>query len=120
MNPSTLIHKMVGEKKRWREYKARVRLLPAGYREAVEGIERYLMYVGPADGDRAATMFEDRADLLAQSAADQTPGRSVVGDEPVECVEAFLRNYAGGGWITRERTRLIRSIDEAAADSPTG
>ncbi|MFE9577298.1 DUF1048 domain-containing protein [Nocardia sp. NPDC006044] len=38
-------------------------------------------------------MFEDLLDLFEQSAADGTPIREVVGQDPVEFIEAFARNY---------------------------
>ena len=43
-------------------------------------------------------MFEDLADLFEQGAADETPIREIVGEDPVEFVEAFLRNYPKGGY----------------------
>ena len=49
MNVTTLIEKVVGDfgdKKRWREYKARTKRLPANYRTAIEALERYLTYFG--------------------------------------------------------------------------
>src|SRR4029077_8438751 len=58
------ISKVIGPKKRWRAYKARVRQLPENYRTAVDAIERYLMHFVPADGDSAASEFEDLADLF--------------------------------------------------------
>jgi len=115
-----LIDRMVGEKRRWRQYKARTARLPEGYRRAVGAIERYLMHLGPGDGALAATMFDDLADLFEQAAADGTPVREVVGEDPVEFVDAFIRNYAKGGWIDRQRARLVRDIDEAAAHDGTG
>lgn len=111
---NVLIDKMIGDKRRWRQYKARTRQLPADYRMAVEAIERYLMYFGPADGDSAASMFEDLADLFERAAADGTPIRAVVGEDPVEFVDAFAQNYAKGGWVTRERERLTSAIDRVA------
>ena len=51
------IAKVIGPKKRWRGYKARVRQLPENYRTAVDAIERYLMHFVPADGDSAASSF---------------------------------------------------------------
>jgi DNA-binding ferritin-like protein (Dps family) len=39
--------------------------------------------------------------------------RDVVGGDPVEFAEAFLSNYPAGSWITRERDRLTRAIEEA-------
>ena len=112
--------KLVGDKRRWRQYKARVRLLPDDYRTAAEAIERYLMYFGGSDGDGAATMFEDLADLFEQAAADGTPVREVVGDDPVEFAETFLLNYRKGSWVVRERERLTRAVARAAGDEHRG
>jgi DNA-binding ferritin-like protein (Dps family) len=121
MGISDFTTKVIGDKRRWRAYKARTRALPDNYRAAVEAVERYLMYFGSADGDSAASMFEDLADLFEQAAADATPIREIVGEDPVEFVDAFLQNYSKGGWITRERERLTSSIERAAAqDAGTG
>jgi len=114
MSISKFTSKVIGDKRRWREYKARTRQLPENYRTAIDALERYLMYFGPADGDSAASMFEDLADLFEQAAADGTPIRAVVGEDPVEFAEAFLRNYPGGQWINRERERLTSAIERAA------
>jgi DNA-binding ferritin-like protein (Dps family) len=108
---TTIITKLVGDKRRWREYKARTKALPPTYRAAADAVERYLLYIGASDGDSAATMFEDLADLFEQAAADGTPIRGVVGENPVEFAEVFLQNYAKGGWMFRERARLTKSID---------
>jgi DNA-binding ferritin-like protein (Dps family) len=105
---------MVGEKRRWRQYKARTRRLPESYRTAVDALERYLMCFGPAEGASAASMFEDLADLFEQSAAQGTPLRDIVGENPVEFAEAFLANYPTGQWINRERERLTDAIDRIA------
>ncbi len=113
-----VVSKMLGDKRRWRQYQARVERLPEDYRAAVAAIQRYLMYFGPADGEAAATMFEDLADLFEQAAANDTPIRSVVGTDPVEFVEAFAANYRKGGWVTRERDRLTAAIDRAAGEGP--
>jgi DNA-binding ferritin-like protein (Dps family) len=116
MGISDFTRKMIGDKRRWRAYKARTRQLPQNYRTAVDAIERYLMYFGAADGASAATMFEDLADLFEQAAAEKTPIRAIVGENPVEFVEAFRDNYFDGGWITRQRDRLVKAIDEAAKE----
>jgi DNA-binding ferritin-like protein (Dps family) len=101
------------DKKRWRQYKARVKNLPADYRMTVEALERYLMHFGPGDGNEAASMYEDLADLFEQSVANRTPIRDIVGEDPVEFVEAFVANYPSGRWISRERERLTEAIDRA-------
>jgi DNA-binding ferritin-like protein (Dps family) len=108
---SGFISKVVGDKRRWRQYKARVRQLPSNYRTAVDAIERYLMHFGPMDGDSAASVFEDVADLFEQAAADGTPTREIVGEDPAEFVDALVRNYSKGGYVERERDRLTQAIE---------
>jgi DNA-binding ferritin-like protein (Dps family) len=113
------ISKVVDDKRQWRQHKARTRQLPAGYRTAVEALERYLMHIGPGgDGAGAASMFEDLVDLFEQSAANGTPIREIVGEDPVEFLETFVRNYPDGHWRTRERDRLISAIERAAGEIP--
>ena len=107
------ISKVIGDKRRWREYKARVKRLPRDYRAAVDAIERYLMYFGVLDADSAISLFDDVADLFEQAAADRTPIREIVGDDPVEFVDALVRNYSKGGYVDRERERLVSGIDRA-------
>ncbi|WP_228001901.1 DUF1048 domain-containing protein [Nocardia australiensis] len=115
-----LITGSIEDKKRWRQYKARTKQLPENYRITVEALERYLMYFGQGDGADAASMYEDLIDLFEQSAADRTPIREVVSEDPVEFVEQFLRNYQVGNWINRERERLNNAIDRAVAGEETG
>ncbi len=112
------IARMIGDKRRWRAYKARVKALPENYRATVEAVERYLMHFGAMDGDSAAAIFEDVADLFERAAADGTPIREIVGDDPVEFVEALVRNYEKGGYVTREQDRLARAIERAAGEAP--
>ncbi|MEV4798574.1 DUF1048 domain-containing protein [Nonomuraea sp. NPDC049421] len=107
------------EKKRWWQYKARIKHLPDNYRTAVEALERYLMHFGPADGAGAMAMYEDLADLFEQSAADRTPIRDIFGEDPVEFVEAFMANYPLGQYRTRERNRFTSAIDRAAEQDRT-
>jgi DNA-binding ferritin-like protein (Dps family) len=112
---SKFISKVIGEKGQWREYKARVRQLPASYRTAVDALERYLKYFGTGGGGTA--IYEDLVDLFEQSAANGTPIRAVVGEDPVEFIEAFVRNYPKGQWIIRERERLTNAIERAAGEN---
>lgn len=113
------VAKVIGPKKRWRAYKARVRELPPDYRAAVDAIERYLMHFVPADGESVASEFDDLADLFEQAAADGTPIREIVGEDPVEFAETFAKNYSQGGYVpARERKRLTDAIARAGETSP--
>lgn len=117
------IEKITGsleQKKRYRRYKARTAQLPSNYRTAIEAVERYLMYSGSiTKGGIVVSMLEDLGDLFEQSAADGTPIRDVVGEDPVEFAETFLRNYSDGQWINKERKRLTDAIESVTDDTGT-
>jgi DNA-binding ferritin-like protein (Dps family) len=114
------IEKITGsleQKKQYRQYKARKEQLPANYRTAIEALERYLMYFGSiTKGDVLLSMLDDLADLFEQSAANGTPIRAIVGNDPVEFAEEFLRNYTQGQWINKERERLMKDIARAEGE----
>lgn len=106
------------QKKQYRECKARIKKLPANYRAAFEAVERYLMYAGGiAKGDVVMRMYGDLVDLFEESAANGTPIRDIVGQDPVEFIETFVANYSDGAWINKERARLVEAIDRAAGDT---
>ena len=65
-------------------------------------------------------MLEDLVELFEQSAANRTPIRDIVGEDPVEFVEAFVQNYPEGQWRLRERERLISAIARAAGEDTEG
>ena len=120
MSISKFTTKVIGDKRRWRQYKARAQRLPESYRDSVAALERYFMHFGPADGASAASMFEDLVELFEQAAADGTSIREIVGEDPVEFAETFLANYKKGSWVTKEQDRLTSAIDRAAgADGPS-
>jgi len=114
------IEKITGsieQKRRYRQYKARMKQLPASYRTAIEALERYLMcYGGVTKGDILLAMYGDLLDLFEISAANGTPVREVVGEDPVEFAETFLQNYSEGQWINKERERLASAIERAAGE----
>ncbi|WP_297083996.1 DUF1048 domain-containing protein, partial [uncultured Demequina sp.] len=92
------------DKKAWRAAQARKKALPAPYRDAALAIGRYVMYAGGiAKSDSLVAMDEDLTVLFEQAAADDTSVRAIVGDDPVEFVEDFIRNYQDGSWVAKER-----------------
>ena len=106
------------QKKQYRQYVARIEALPEPYKSAAKAFQRYFMYYGAvSDGDTLITMFGDFADLWERAAADGTPVRAIVGDDPVEFAETFAQAYSGKQWIDKERERLMKAIDAAAGDT---
>jgi DNA-binding ferritin-like protein (Dps family) len=102
------------QKKGYRRQKARIEALPEPYRASAKAFQRYfLSYAGLVDGDSTLAMLEDFADLWERAAADGTPVRAVVGEDPVEFAETFCRSYTGTHWIDKERARLTRAVEDA-------
>jgi DNA-binding ferritin-like protein (Dps family) len=102
------------QKKQYKRYKARIEALPKPYGAVAKALQRYFMvYGGITDGETAVKMFDDFADLWERAAADGTPVRAIVGDDPVEFAETFAQAYTGKQWIDKERARLTEAIEEA-------
>jgi DNA-binding ferritin-like protein (Dps family) len=108
------------QKRQWREYRRRVKALPEPYRTAANAVERYFMGSGnmTEDGNALVTMFGDLADLWERAAADGTPVRDIVGDEPAEFADAFAQAYSGKRWMDKERARLNKAIDDTEREEP--
>ena len=79
-------------------------------------IDRRQAALGAGDGPGSASMLDDLADLFEQAAANGTPIREIVGDDPVEFIETFVQNYPEGQWISRQRERLNNAIERAAGE----
>ncbi|WP_194829970.1 DUF1048 domain-containing protein [Nocardia sp. XZ_19_231] len=118
------IEKVTGpfeDKRRYRQYKERVKQLPPSYRTTVEALDRYLMYRGAiTNGDVLMEMAEDLADLFEQNAAAGVSVRAIVGEDPVEFAETFLANYSDGQWIDAERRRLTAAIERVEQEEGEG
>ncbi|MET8335890.1 DUF1048 domain-containing protein [Streptosporangium canum] len=104
----------IEDKRRYRQYKARTEQLPANYHTAIDALQRYMEHFGPGKAGSLLAMLEDLVDLFEQSAASGTPIREVVGEDPVEFAEAFLRNCLTGQFaavdeILGGRENLVRS-----------
>ena len=102
------------QKKQYKQYKARIEALPEPYGTVAKALQRYLMYCGSVtDGETILKMFGDFADLWERAAADGTPVRTIVGENPVEFAETFAEAYSGAHWIDKERARLTKTIEDA-------
>lgn len=107
------------QKKQYKQSLARIDALPAPYRQTAKALHRYLLASGViVDGDTMITMFDDFADLWEEAAADRTPVRQIVGENPSEFADTFAQAYAGAHWADRERKRLADAIDAAVDDEP--
>ncbi|MEI3848255.1 MULTISPECIES: DUF1048 domain-containing protein [unclassified Microbacterium] len=102
------------QKKQYKQYKARIEALPEPYRAAAKAVERYFMTVGGmTDGESMVQMLSDSADMWERAAADHTPVRDIVGEDPSAFAQEFTAAYSGRQWIDKERERLNKAIDDA-------
>ena len=114
------IEKLTGsleQKRQYKQYQARLEALPEPYGSAAKALQRYFIYSGGiVDGETLLKMQGDFVELWERAAADSTPVRAIVGDDPVEFAEAFASAYSGKHWIDKERERLTKAIDSAVED----
>lgn len=117
MNVKNIIELVTGppeQKKAYRRQKARIEALPDPYGASAKAFQRYFLnYAGLVDGDTIVTLLEDFADLWERAAADGTPVREIVGDDPVGFAETFCQSYTGAHWIDKERARLTKAVEDA-------
>ena len=113
-----LVTGSLDQKKQYKQSRARLEALPEPYLTAAKAIERYLMSSGSiTDGDTIVRMMGDLAELWERAAADGTPVRDIVGDDPVEFTETFRAAYAGKEWI--DATDRIHTPYQTAEGSST-
>ena len=117
---SALIEKVIGDigdKRRWRGYRARVRALPPSYRAAVEALERYLTHRAVITrGDVLVDLHVELVEVFERAASRGTSIREVVGADPVHFADTLLREHAAGSRIDGERELLAAAIAGAAAE----
>jgi DNA-binding ferritin-like protein (Dps family) len=102
------------QKRQYKRIRVRIDALPEPYREVAKALQRYFMYFGGfVDGEMAMKMWGDLVDLWERAAADGTPVRDIVGENPVEFAETFAQAYTGKQWIDKERVRLTKAIEDA-------
>jgi DNA-binding ferritin-like protein (Dps family) len=103
------------QKKRYRQYQARIAALPEPYGSVAKALQRYFMHAAGTvmDGETSLRMLGDFVDLWERAALDATPVRDIVGEDPVGFADTFAEAYVGKRWIDNERARLIKAIEDA-------
>lgn len=102
------------QKKQYKQYQARIDALAEPYRAVAKALQRYFIYQGGVvDGETLVTMQRDFVELWERAAADGTPVRDIVGEDPVDFAETFVAAYTGRQWIDKERARLVKAIENA-------
>jgi DNA-binding ferritin-like protein (Dps family) len=101
------------QKRRYRLEKAPIDGFPDPYGAVTTALPRYPMLTrGVVDGETSVTMLGDLADLRERAAADGTPVRDIVGDDPVDFADTSAQAYTGKRWIDKERARLTTTVQD--------
>jgi len=136
----------LGDKRRWWQYRSRVKALPSSHRATVLALERYLTHFGMMTRGEVTlktqmAMLNDLAAVFERAAAKRRKVSAVTGGNPVTFAEAFFQSYAHSRWFTdawrqslnyferefakelerginKERKRLVRAV--ARAESKRG
>ena len=102
------------QKKEYKQYRARIDALPEPYVTVAKALNRYFMYNGGVmDAEVGLKMMGDFTELWERAAADGTPVRDIVGEDPAEFADTFTEAYTGKRWIDKERARLADTIEQA-------
>lgn len=102
------------QKKEYKQYRARIDALPEPYVTVAKALHRYFMFNGGVmDAEGGLTMMSDFTELWERAAADGTPVRDIVGEDPAEFADTFAEAYIGKRWIDKERARLADTVDQA-------
>ncbi len=103
------------QKRQYKQLRARMDLLPEPYLTTAKALLRYFLYSGGVvAGETSIEMMRDHVEMWERAAADGSPVRAIVGDDPVEFAEAFVAAYTGERWIDKQRARLTAAIDDVA------
>lgn len=109
------------QKKLYRQYQARIDDLPEPHLASAKALHRYILTSGGiVDGDTLLAMFGDFVELWERAAADGTPVRAIVGEDPSAFADEFVQAYSGAHWADKQRDRLARAIDDATDAGETG
>ena len=115
------IEKITGpleDKRQFRADRTRMEALPQPYKDACVAVFRYLMRAGGiSDGDTAVRMMTDLVDLFERASVDGTALEALLGEDPVEFIDEFLRAYDQGSWPAKERGKLRAAIRDAGGEA---
>lgn len=103
------------QKRQYKHLRARLDQLPEPYGTTAKALLKYFLYSGGVvSGETSITAMRDHVEMWERAAADGTPVRAIVGDDPVEFAESFMAAYTGERWIDKQRARLTAAIDDVA------
>lgn len=105
-----LLKKMVGDKKRYREFKAEVAALPTPYKETFEALEKYMWNF--AKGDGFLQILEQILEIFQENAEQNVPVKNIIGNDPVKFCDEIMAQYPDALWLIKSQNKLREQVKE--------
>ena len=103
-----IFEKIVGEKKKYRQMKARVEALPEDYQYVYKKIQQYMWGFAAGDGYDMIKVQYDLIELFEAGAADGRKVLELTGEDVAAFSDALLRNAKN--YIDKRRESLNQDI----------
>jgi DNA-binding ferritin-like protein (Dps family) len=108
---TNLLNKMIGDKKRYRQYLHDIAALPKPYADTLTALDKYIWNFA-ANGN-IMDALEGILHMFQESAAEGVPVGQVIGDDPVEFADNILAQYPDDLWMTKIEKKLRTQVQEA-------
>ncbi|MCH5462750.1 DUF1048 domain-containing protein [Lactobacillus sp. LC28-10] len=108
---ANLWNNIVGDKKRYKQFKADVQALPEAYAQTLTALQTYIWNF--AKSGAMMDVLEEILHMFQESAAENVPVQQVIGDDPVEFAENIMTQYPEELWLIKYRTRLRQQVKKA-------
>lgn len=112
---TNLWQKVVGDKRRYRQYKAEIAELPQPYQDAMLAIQDYMWNF--ANGSGFMDALEEVLHLFEEGASDKVPLADLVGPDPVTFCETIMAQYPDDLWLIKYQNKLRQKIKNVEAGS---
>ena len=103
-----IFEKVVGEKKKYRQMKARIEALPEDYQYVYKKIQQYMWGFAAGDGYDMIKVQYDLIELFEAGAADGRKVLEITGEDVAAFSDELLRNAKN--YIDKRRESLNRDI----------
>ncbi|HBF74219.1 MAG TPA: hypothetical protein DDW71_03070 [Lactobacillus sp.] len=108
---TNLLNNIIGDKKRYKQFKQEVEALPKAYAETFNALQSYIWNF--AKNGAMMDVLEEMLHMFQESAAEKVPVNQLIGDDPVDFAENIMAQYPDELWLIKYRTRLREQVKKA-------
>lgn len=108
---TNLLNNIIGDKKRYKQFKQDVNELPKPYAQTLTALQNYIWNF--AKNGAMMDVLEEILHMFQESAAEKAPVKQLIGDDPVAFAENIMAQYPDELWLVKYRTRLREQVKKA-------